>query len=182
MGWLDACGKDLSRKDFTSNCLLSSDQLNREYYYSWVFWLVKVRSSLFTCLSPKPGTKFFFSALGQGVWCHQRSQFPTGGGWRREGCLRLNRSPGILRPRDNPCAGGIGGLHLLWGWDIQSQTLLPGAFLMGSGSLGLQAMCPVPHIPRPTTQKPSCQSWGVRKPPRPLFISPPKGNPGLESA
>ena len=68
MGWLDACGKDLSRKDFPSNCLLSSDQLNREYYYSWVFWLVKVWCSLFTCLSPKPGTKFFFSALGQGVW------------------------------------------------------------------------------------------------------------------
>lgn len=61
MGWLDACGKDLTRKDFPSNCLLSSAQLNREYYYSWVFWLVKVWCSLFTFLSPKPGTKLFFS-------------------------------------------------------------------------------------------------------------------------
>lgn len=60
MGWLDACGKDLTRKDFPSNCLLSSAQLNREYYYSWVFWLVKVWCSLFTFLSPKPRTKLFF--------------------------------------------------------------------------------------------------------------------------
>lgn len=48
----------------------------------------------------------------------------------------------------------------------QSQILLPGAFLMGSGSLGLEATCPVPCTPRPTILKASCQGRRVWKPPR----------------
>ena len=53
MGGVDTCHKDLSWEDFLFNCLLSGAQLNRDYYYSWVFWLGEVSWGLFTFLSPK---------------------------------------------------------------------------------------------------------------------------------
>lgn len=53
MGGVDTCRKDLSWEDFLFNCLLSGAQLNREYYYSWVFWLGEVSWGLFTFVSPK---------------------------------------------------------------------------------------------------------------------------------
>ena len=80
--------------------------------------------------------------------------------------LEAKQKPSNPQATRHPCSGGTGGLHLLWGWDIQSQILLPGAFLMGSGSLGLEATCPVPCTPRPTILKASCQGRRVWQPPR----------------
>ena len=67
MGWLDACGKDLSRKDFPSNCLLSSAQLNREQFLGV---LVSKGLVQFVYIPfPKARNQVFFFSLHLGKVC-----------------------------------------------------------------------------------------------------------------
>lgn len=83
MGWLDACGKDLSRKDFPSNCLLSSAHLKQRIL---LFLGVLVSKGLVQFVHiPFPKARnqvFFFSALGQGVVMLPKK--PVSDWWRIE--------------------------------------------------------------------------------------------------